>query len=452
MFGVEFRPLTFDSVLGLDVTKDILRAILRDGSYDPAYLFIGSHSTGKTTLGRIFARSVFCTNRKEDMSPCNECKSCKMFLDNKHPGYLEIDAANNGSKEKISNLKEKIQYESVTDYLIILFDEAHNLSKEAKDALLTQLEQTGNNVIIIFCTTEADKMPDTISSRCIQFLLQNPSEKDVRDKLAEICKIKELEFDPEALFTIVKGTGRHYRDAENKLRQVSYLGDINNDNVNKVVSLYDEEITALLLTLSYDLSKAMKISDVLVSRMNVKNIYESTLKIINDTIKYMNGISFDSERYNSLLKTLAKQYGNSLFEVLNYILSKNKLTDLTMFQTDLLILHYKFLRGGFDPQEIKSTQGVEEKESPKDSKNERASVIQTIKDIQELPPGEKEDVVRAYKNDRRNKGKDSRVDERVSDKWGPEVKDNVAPMLHKKEVTRDVISKVLQGHGNGEKV
>ena len=452
MYGVEFRPLNFDSVLGLGVTKDILKAILKGGSYDPGYLFIGSHSTGKTTLGRIFARSVFCTNKKEDMSPCNTCKSCKMFLENRHPGYLEIDAANNGNKEDIQNIKERLSYESVSDYFIILFDEAHNISTAGKDSLLLQLEKINNNIILLFCTTEPDKMPDTISSRCIQFLLQNPSEKDVRDKLTEICKNKELEYDPEALFTIVRGTGRHYRDAENKLKQVSYLGNISNDNVKKVVSLYDEEITAMLLTLSYDLSKAMQISDFLVSCMNVKNIYENILKIINDSIKFMNGISFDSERYNNLLKTLSKQYGNSLFEVLNYILSKNKLTDLTMFQTDLLILHYKFLRGGFDPQEVKSIEGVKAQESPKDSTKEKGSVIKTIKDIQELPPGEKEDVVRAYKNDRRNQGKDSRVAEKVSDKWGPEVKENVTPMLHKKEVTRDVISKVLQGRDNGEKV
>lgn len=80
MFGTKYRPLDFDSVFGLDDIKDILKAIIKSDQYDPAYLFEGDYSSGKTTLGRLFSRSILCHNRKEDMSPCNECSSCLDFL------------------------------------------------------------------------------------------------------------------------------------------------------------------------------------------------------------------------------------------------------------------------------------------------------------------------------------------------------------------------------------
>jgi len=304
MFGVEFRPLDFESVYGLDTVKDVLRGALKSQDYDPGYLLAGSYSSGKTTIGRIFARAVLCPNKSSDMSPCNQCLSCKSFIEERNPGYLEIDAANNGTKDRIQSIKETLQYESISGYKIILFDEAHRISKEGKDALLTQLERIRNNVILLFCTTEIEKMPPEIASRCLEFHFPDPTEKEIVRKLKNICEVKDLSYKDQALRMIVRSGGRHFRDAENRLRQVSLLGDITEENVKKVATTYDKEIAALLLYLSTEISKSLKVADYLVTKMDVRRLYHNILAMLNDAVKSMNGVIFLDEHYHSLLRKL----------------------------------------------------------------------------------------------------------------------------------------------------
>ena len=381
MFGKEFRPLDFSSVLGVSVVKKILQGYLSKNEYDTAYLFVGSYSSGKTTLGRIFARSILCENRTADMSPCNSCPSCKSFLEDRHPGYLEIDAATNSGKDRIQEIKDSLKYESIAHKKIILFDEAHGISKDGKDALLKQLETEDPNIVFIFCTTEIEKMPETIKSRCIEFHLPEPSESLVIEKLKSICESKKITYDPEALDIIVRSSGRHYRDAENKLRQVSILGDVSVENVQQVVTLYDQEIVEMLLNLPGNLSRSMQIADELTAKMDIRSIYHSILRILNDAIKYSVGISHGSEQYNALMKSLRSQYSSVLFEILDFILAKNRLSDLVFFQSDFLILHHKFSKGGLNfkgftpPQEDEQGSKKETKKEPREVIEDRKSVV-----------------------------------------------------------------------------
>ena len=443
MFGLEFRPLIFDSVYGLSVTKRILRGNLKINDFDSGYLFIGPFSSGKTTLSRIFARSILCENRLPDMSPCNVCQSCKNFLEGKHPGYLEIDAANNGTKDRIQEIKEILRYESITGKKIILFDEAQNITKEGKDALLLQLELGDPNVILIFCTTEVDKMPKTIKSRCSDFRLPEPSENDIIEKLEKICEIKDLKFNRDALHMIVLSVGRHYRDAENKLRQVSMLGDITIENVKSVVSLYDSEITSMLLALPNDLSTAINISDNLISLMDVRQIYNSILRLINDSIKNMNNVTFGSQDYSKIIGSLRNSFGSTLFEILDYVINKDRLNDVTMFQSDLLILHYKFLKGGFKfkafdvPEEYKVV-GKKEKDS---SQNEGREILKD----RSLEPWEKDDKLRSLKMKRLQTDKNESVEEKVSKKWGPETKFNVPNQPEKSKISKEKFAEIVDG-------
>lgn len=442
MFGIEFRPLTFDSVYGLPVTKRILTGNLRTNTFDPGYLFVGPYSSGKTTISRLFARSVLCENRLPDMSPCNECTSCKNFLANKHPGYLEIDAANNGTKDRIQEIKEILRYESITGKKIILFDEAQNITKEGKDALLLELELGDPNVILIFCTTEVDKMPKALSSRCCDFRLSEPSENDIIQKLEDICKVKGLKYDRDALHIIVRAVGRHYRDAENKIRQVSMLGDINIENVESVVSLYDNEIAAMLIALPKDLSTAIRIADCLTSLMDIRQIYESVLRLVNDSIKSMNGVTYESSDYNNIVGSLRSSFGNVLFEILDYVLNKNRLNDMTVFQSDILILHYKFLKGGFKFKafDVPDSQGVQAEK--------RVSTQDEGRDILEdktLEPWEQEVKLRDLKTRRLQTVKSEKVTEAVSKKWGPETKSKVPEQPKKSEISKEQFTQIVGG-------
>lgn len=447
MFGTEFRPLNLESVLGLDSIKEILSAALTKNMIDPAYLFVGSLSSGKTTLARIFARSILCQNRQEGGSPCNKCSSCISFLKSRNPGYIEIDAANNSSKDKIKELFESLRYESVSHTRIILFDECHNLSKEAKDALLKQTEDPIENVVYLFCTTDVDKMPGTLRSRCIELQLSQPTEADVQKKLIRICESKKIKYDSDALHMLARSSGRYYRFAENKLRTVSYLGDISVENVNKVSPVYVEEICNMIVTMSYDLTEALKICDFLISRMNIKLIYENMLSVIVDSIKFSTGISTDNGFYNVLLKKVSSQYGASLYEILSYIIDKNRFTNTTMLQSDILVMHYKFLRDQFAPKNpVVVKKPVSEEKQP-----EKPEGPSSLNEIASLPGWKKEEAVRNIVQRKKLEKQDDRVGEKFSEACGPDRVEKV-PKSNRKSISPEEFRKRLGGNSDERKV
>lgn len=423
MFGTKFRPLTFSNVLGLDSLKDILRAYVRTGDYDPAYLFEGEYSCGKTTLGRIFARAILCENRKEDMSPCNECFSCREFLSERSLSYLEIDAANKGTKESVQDLLEKLKYETISSKVIVLIDEAHEVSKAGKDALLLELEKENKNVIFIFCTTESNKMPPALKSRCVQFHLSLPTEDLILTKLKNICDKQDLKYSEDALYSIVKASNRHYRDAEISLGVISKLGDISVENTEKVVKSYDKELLYLLSTLPYDLSKALKAADYISGCMNIKDVYQRILHLLVDVIRLRNGFSFGSEEYIKMISILGKQYGNSVFPILDYLLSRQRLTDYTVFHSDLLVIHYKFLQEQFVPKETLSNSQTKISD---DSNIDKSELAKDLQYVNSRPPWEREALVREMKAKKLKEVQDDRVDENVSSVWGMDEQKNVA--------------------------
>jgi len=441
MFSTKYRPLDFKSVIGLEVQKEILQNILRRQEYDPAYLFSGDWSTGKTTLARIFARSIFCENRKEDMSPCNECFSCREFLSERHPGYIEIDAANNGTKDKIKEIRDSLSYDSVSRRLVILYDEAHNISKEGKDAWLKELEKEYKNVHLIFCTTEIDKMPDSLKSRCMHFTINHPTEAHIKDKLRYISLQNNLTVEDDALSTIVQGVGCHYRDAENKLRQISFIGDITIENAKKVVNIYNEEVSKMLIALSFNINEAMVIADFLVQRMTIKEIYNNIIKILIDSLRLINGISNDSQTYNAILSSVAKQYGESLYEVIDFILSKNRLNDLSLFQSDLLLIHYKYLRSHFDP---KNTTAIPEQPTTSSTEPIERKKVNKMDELKTVSsPWERAELIRNMKKEKKEAG-DTRVPEVVSSEWGSPVDSFGVGSILKKEITPEQFGKKVR--------
>lgn len=450
MFGTEFRPLTFETVLGLENIKEILQGAINKNMVDPAYLFVGSLSSGKTTLARIFARSILCDSRKDDASPCNKCVSCRSFLEDRHPGYIEIDAANNSGKDKIKELLEKLKYESVVHKTIILFDEAHNLSKEAKDALLKEIESDPENIIYIFCTTDVDKMPGTLRSRCIELQLNQPTEADVQKKLVQICKKKSINYEDNAIYSLAKSVGSYYRYAENRLRTISCLGDVTIGNVNKVSPSYYEEVSNLVIYMSYDINKAIETGDFLISRMNVKKIYESMITVLVDSTKFLYGVETPNESYNNILRKVSNQYGDSLFEVLSYIISKTRFSDITFFESDILVMHYKFLRDQFSPK-APSAPRVQPSNVSKSENSTKKSGSRSLSEIAQLSSWKRDEAVRELVQQNKRKKKDDRVEEKFSEVCGAE-KENRVPKTSRKTLTPEEFGKRLGGNLNERKV
>ena len=192
----KYRPLNYEDVLGQDASVSVLRQFIKEGrGFHQSYVFCGQHGSGKTTLGRILARALLCSS-PVDGAPCNECHSCKVFLNGgTHESFEELDAATKSGKNDLARIVENVTYSTFSGKRrIYLFDESHRLSKQALDALLKPMEDNvegseDKKLVCIFCTTEPEKMRSTIFSRCAPaFVIRAVSPEGIAGRLAWVCE------------------------------------------------------------------------------------------------------------------------------------------------------------------------------------------------------------------------------------------------------------------------
>ena len=175
----QYRPKTFDEVLGQNHITNILKNQIQKGNIGHAYLFSGTRGTGKTSTAKIFSRAVNCLNPNNG-NPCNGCEICKGILDESIMDIIEMDAASNRKIDDIRDLKDKVIYPpSRTSYKVYIIDEVHMLTTEAFNALLKTLEEPPKHLIFILATTEPQKLPQTILSRCQRFDFKRITTKDI---------------------------------------------------------------------------------------------------------------------------------------------------------------------------------------------------------------------------------------------------------------------------------
>ncbi len=224
---LKYRPQNFNSIVGQShITTTLVNAIKRD-ALTHAYLFCGPRGTGKTSLARIIAKSMNCTNRMDGVEPCDECDNCKAILSSRLVDLIEIDAASNRGIDEIRELREKILFAptqgSVKVYII---DEVHMLTKEAFNALLKTLEEPPEHAFFILATTEAHKIPETIISRCQQFNFKRITQQDIVERLTTIGKEEEVHAEPDALELIAKLSAGGLRDAIGLFEQMNMDGSV----------------------------------------------------------------------------------------------------------------------------------------------------------------------------------------------------------------------------------
>ncbi|MEI6462635.1 MAG: DNA polymerase III subunit gamma/tau [bacterium] len=216
----KYRPQNFDEVIGQSHIIQILKSQLNSKNLSHSYIFIGPRGTGKTSVGRILAKAINCSDLKEG-NPCGKCENCTMFQEGRSLDVVEIDAASNRSIDDIKNLKEKISFSPIKyDKKIYIIDEVHMLSKDAFNALLKTLEEPPSYVVFILATTEVQKVPLTILSRCQRFDFKLASNEELVQVLGGITKSEKKKVSKEALSLVAEMGKGSFRDSQTILQKL----------------------------------------------------------------------------------------------------------------------------------------------------------------------------------------------------------------------------------------
>lgn len=288
MFDVKYRPKTYVEVLGQERIVTILKNIVKKGEgFQQSYVFSGSHGGGKTTLGRIFGKSLLCDNPQEGEA-CGVCKTCLMDV---NPDFVEFDAATHSGKQDIQKILEEASISSMQGKRkLFLIDESHRLSKEALDALLKPMEdsdsQGNRKIVCVFCTTEVDKMRATIVSRCAPiFQLQKPSVNEIGNFLKGICQKEDILFDQEeSLILLASLTKGHIRDA---LKALSLLGFVSEKNLREHFHLNNyERLLKIIKKLMVEGEKRITQEiESLASESSISLLYRQISEIFHEAYK-----------------------------------------------------------------------------------------------------------------------------------------------------------------------
>ncbi len=240
----KYRPRTFEEVVGQEhITKTLANQILA-GRLSHAYLFTGSRGTGKTSVAKIFAKAVNCENNMTG-SPCGKCETCKRLAEENDINIIEIDAASNNRVDDIRELREKVKFAPIgAKYKVYIIDEVHMLSDSAFNALLKTLEEPPKYVIFILATTEVQKLPATILSRCSRFDFRLLSIENLSKVLTNVFKSENIDAEPEAIKLIAASGEGSVRDTLSIADSINAYanGHITKEDVLKVLGTTDHDL------------------------------------------------------------------------------------------------------------------------------------------------------------------------------------------------------------------
>ena len=314
----KYRPKTFDEVYGQKIIVETLKNIIKNNKLTHAYLFIGPRGTGKTSIAKIFAKTINCLDSKDGIS-CEKCDLCVSNNKNENVDIIEMDAASNNGVDEIREIKNHVTLlPTISKYKVYIIDEVHMLTTGAFNALLKTLEEPPKHVIFILATTEPHKIPLTIISRCQSFEFKPIPKQIIKDRLKNICEKEQITIDEESLDLIALDSNGGMRDAIGLLDQLNAYsaGNIKYEDVlllngrvsnNDLYSIFNKII-------DNDLNDVFEIVDKIeADGKNFIYIAEDMIKILRNEL-----IDYQTHQKSELIEKIGKE------KILDIILIINK--------------------------------------------------------------------------------------------------------------------------------
>ena len=382
----KFRPQTFSEMVGQEHITRTLRNQIIANRVGHAYLFNGVRGTGKTTSAKVLARAVNCLN-PQDGEPCNECEICKAALDGSLTDIVEMDAASNNSVEDIRSIREEVNFlPTKAKYRVYIIDEVHMLSQGAFNALLKTLEEPPEHVKFILATTEPQKLPATILSRCQRFDFKRITVENIEKRLKIICKESNIQITDEALKMIAILAEGALRDGISILERCSQdtEGVIDEDKIRELVGMPKLELIKQIVKsmIEKQPEKAIEItSSVIGEGKDLDNFLWEVIKYIKDTLIYKttNKLELYSKEDIEFINGLANETTKERLLELIYELSELA-NEMKISTQKNIIFQAGIIKACM---EIKATTKVPQDAPPK--AQETASYARTAKQTESRP-------------------------------------------------------------------
>jgi DNA polymerase-3 subunit gamma/tau len=362
----KYRPSTFSEVVGQEHILKALENSIQHNKLHQAYMFSGTRGVGKTTIARVFAKCLNCqTGDMPQPEPCNECSACMEIKAGRHIEFLEVDAASRTGVDDMRELLESVQYKPANArYKIYLIDEVHMLSKSSFNALLKTLEEPPPHVMFLMATTEVEKVPKTVLSRCLQLNLKIIPENQIREHIQSLLDLESIKYDEESLGLIANSAQGSIRDGLTLLDQAIAHGNgaLESDQVKALLGTIDQSyIIELVNHVAVSDGDGAYLALNKITELNVE--YEQVLKII---ISVFHQISLHQQLQNSedaSIQQLAENLDPQIIQ-LHYEIALNALSKFHVHPHPKQALELCILRMlAFQPLSERAIPKIEKKNS-----------------------------------------------------------------------------------------
>ena len=379
----KYRPKTFDDVYGQQIVVQTLKNVIKNNKLTHAYLFVGPRGTGKTSIAKIFAKTINCLHPEDGLS-CEKCDICISNNSNENVDIIEMDAASNNGVDEIREIRNHITLlPTVSKYKIYIIDEVHMLTTGAFNALLKTLEEPPEHIIFILATTEPHKIPLTIMSRCQSFEFKPIPVATIKERLKYICAQENINIDDKSLNLIAEESNGGLRDAVSMLDQLNAYADGNIKYEDVLLlngRINDDEIEKFMTKMVND-----DLNSVFTKIESWQEEGKNFIYICEDFIRFLRNelIKFKLENNSNIVSLIGENKTIEVIMILNKIsndmkISKDKkvLFDVTIINiTNILKSKQMFENNTFESKNIKIENKTSEKVEIKEEKPQNVEVL-----------------------------------------------------------------------------